>query len=475
MFSVITQYSTQFISLLSIVVLARLLTPAEIGVYAVAASVAFIAMEMRTFGVGQYLVREAEICDEKIRSATGLMMLISWGLAVIIALAAPFVADFYNNQALIFILWIIASAFVFSPFASVTSALLTRDMQFHSLFVVRITSSVFSTGSTIGFVLLGYSYYGLAMGVLVGAIVEVIILSYYRPSKMPWLPSFSKLADLLHFGVFTSTANTLRGFSISIPDLVLGRVASMADVGLFSRGLGVVVFLNKIMGQAVSPVVLPHLSEVRRNGGSVGEAYLRAITLLGAFTWPLFAVVNLCSYSMIRALFGDQWDAAIPIASVLAIWAILQSTHSFSSLALLAVDKEKLMFRKEVVIFIIRLISVIVAAPYGMLMIAWSMVFSGVVELTINSWVIRQTLGISIRRLFTTFLPNIAVTAACWCSLKLLGFYFDLTSLNPWLSLLIVGVAMAFVWIIALRLTKHEALNIILQMFGISGSVNFKR
>lgn len=463
MFSVLTQHSTQIISLITIATLARLLTPAEIGVYAVAASVAFLAFEMRALGVGQYLVREAEICDEKIRSATGLMIVMSWGLAVIIAISAPFMADFYNEQALMIIFWIIASSFLFAPFASVTSALLRRKMQFQSLFVVRLSSSVISSGSTIVFVLMGYSYYSLAMGTLVAAIVEVVVLSFYRPEKMPWLPSFSKFKELFHFGVVTSTANSLQQFSLSIPDLVLGRVASMADVGLFSRGLGVVVFLNNILGKAVAPVVLPHLADVKRTGGSVGSAYLRAITLLGAISWPLFAVVNLCAYSMIRALFGDQWDVAVPIASVLAIWAILQSTHSFSSFALLAVEEERLMFKKEVIVFAARLVAVFIAAPYGMLMIAWALVITGFIELIVNAWVIKKSLNIGIYRQAAAFFPNVVIAAACWGSLKLLGLFIDFSALNPWLSLFIIGMCMVVVWLIALRLTKHEVWRIVIQ------------
>ena len=337
-------------------------------------------------------------------------------------------------------------------------------MQFQSLFVVRLTSSVTSSGSTIGFVLLGYSYYGLAMGVLVAAITEVVILSLYRPAKMPWLPSFTKFKDLFHFGVVTSTANTLQQFSLSIPDLVLGRVASMADVGLFSRGLGVVVFLNNILAKAVSPIVLPHLAEVKRSGGSVGDAYLRAITLLGAFCWPLFAVVNLCAYSMIRALFGDQWDDAVPIASVLAIWAMLQSTHSFSSFALLAIEKERLMLKKEVIVFAARLVAVFAAAPYGMLMIAWALVVTGFIELIVNAWVIKKSLSIGIYRQAAAFFPNVVIAAACWGSLKLLGLYIDFKVLNPWLSLVVIGVSMMVVWLISLRLTKHEVWRIVILM-----------
>ncbi len=67
----------QIVSLFSVAILARLLTPSEVGVFAVASSLTFLASELRALGVGQYLVREEEINQQKIRSATGLMICIS--------------------------------------------------------------------------------------------------------------------------------------------------------------------------------------------------------------------------------------------------------------------------------------------------------------------------------------------------------------------------------------------------------------
>jgi len=465
-FSVLTQHSIQIMSLATIVILARLLTPEEIGVYAVAASVAFLAIELRALGVGQYLIRETEISDEKIRCATGVMMVVSWSLAVIIAIGSPFIAEFYSEPALEIIFWIIAATFIFSPFSSVPSALLKRNMQFQSLFVVRFISNLARSGSSIGFVLMGYSYYGLAMGALVGAIAEVACNTYFRAPGIPWSPAFSRFKELFRFGVLTSAAGTFKQFSLSLPDLVLGRVATMADVGMFSRGLGVVVFLNQIIVHAVGPVVLPHLSEVKRKGESVGDAYLHAIKLLGAFCWPIFAVVNICAYSMIHALFGDQWDAAVPVASVLAFWAILQSTHSFSYFALVTVEKEKLTLKKEAAIFVARFIAVVAAAPHGLLMVAWAMVFAGIVEVVINTWVISKAVGVSVRRQIEAFIPNLIIAAACWISLKVLSLFIDFQALNSWISLSIIGVSMLVVWLTAMRLTRHEAWDIIIQMAG---------
>ena len=117
----------------------------------------------------------------------------------------------------------------------------------------------------------------------------------------------------------------------------------MTDVGHFSRGFGAILFLNKIITQAIKPVILPHLAEVKRSGRSVTEAYLRSTNLLLAFTLPVFATAGAASYPMIIALFGDQWHAAIPVTSILAIWVMLVSVHGFSASGFIISNAENLM------------------------------------------------------------------------------------------------------------------------------------
>ena len=463
-FSVLTQHSIQIISLVSIAIIARLLTPAEIGVFAVASSVTFLAIELRSLGIGQYLIRESSIDDEKIRRATGLMILVSWALAGIIIISAPVIARFYSEPALTYIFWIIAGTFILSPFSSVPYALLTRDMQFDKLFNVKLTSSLVRSGSTIVYILYDYSYYGLAMGTLTGAIAEFLAITYYRDKQTPWLPLIKDIKQLINFGVLTSSANILQRFAQGIPDLVLGKVASMLDVGLFSRGFGLVLFVNKMIIMAVQPTVLPHLSEVKRAEKSIEDAYMKAATLQCVFSLPVLAVVNLAAEPMIFALFGNQWGVAVPIASILAIWAMLISIHGFLPQALLAVHHEKIMFWKELSVFIFRLIAIIVTSSFGLVFIAWGLVLSGLFELLISVFIVQRVFKLSVWNQIQVFLPTLFVTIFCWISLWFIFNAIDMSSEQAWYSLLKVAFFSIICWALLLKLSKHQAWTILCDL-----------
>lgn len=465
--TIFTQHSIQIVNLAFTVILARLISPAELGVYAISSSVVILAIELRALGIGPYLIREEHLNSEKIKSATGLMLVISGGLGLLIFAGAPLASHFYREPALKILLWITAATFFLTPFSSVPNALITREMKFHQIFVIKIVSTLVLTVSTILLVLLGYSYYGMAWGIFLGALSEFFLNNYYRPKGAPWLPSFKGISGMMRFGIYLSMSQLFVRFSESISDLVLGRIGSKAEVGMFSRGFGFLLFVNRIIGQAVEPLILPFLSETRRDGGSVKQAYIKIILLQGAFSMPIFAVIHVAAFPAIRLLFGEQWDSAVPIASIMTYWAIFQSIHGFSSSALISLGEEKLMFNSSLVIFILRVLAIILAStlihPFSLEAVAWSFALSGFLELVVKAWAIQKAMRLSFWAQFLAMLPNLMLMSVCWVGALVLNFFLPFSSTPPWESILILLAVMPVLWLSTLFLLKHELSKIILN------------
>ena len=318
-----------------------------------------LATELSSFGVVQFLIREKNIHENKIRSVLGMAIIVSWGLGLILILSAPYIAVFYDKPAIKIILWILSVSFFIAPFLGVPVALWKRNMLFHQIAMMSFIGQLVTSVSVITLVLFGFSYYGLALGTIIGAISRLLITIVFKPPGTVWMPRFTMLRSMIKFGFFASLTNLFARLTESIPDLVIGKMATMADVGHFSRGFGAILFLNKIIVSAVRPVILPHLAEIKRSGRSVAEAYLRTVNLLLAFTLPVFTVASAASYPMIIALFGNQWISAVPITSILAIWVMFISVHSFSASAFIVSGTESLMFKTGLIVTVLRFILVL--------------------------------------------------------------------------------------------------------------------
>jgi len=306
-------------------------------------------------------------------------------------------------------------------------------------------------------VLLDFSYYGLALGTIIGTLSRLLIVILFKPTGTVWIPKFALVSSMVKFGLFASATNVSTRFTESIPDLVIGKMATMADVGQFSRGLGAILFLNKIIISSVSPVILPHLAEVKRSGRSVVKAYLRSMNLLLAFTLPVFATAGAASYPMILTLFGDQWDSAISITSILSVWVMFVSVHSFSASAFIVSGAENLMFKSVLIVSVSRLILILSTASQGIELVAWAMVVSGVIEFCVVTLALKKSIGLKINKLVIAVWPNLFIAFMCWLTTILMDYVIDFEETKPYQSLTIIAIGLPIIWLFLLRVTKHEA------------------
>ena len=127
---VINFFSSSGAALLQFIVsvlLARMLSPSEIGVYSMTVVFVNLAHVFRDFGVSTYLQREPVLTPDKIRSATGVVFTTSWLIATTMFLASGWIGRWFNEPEIVPVMQVLAIGFLFIPFGTVTNALLTRE------------------------------------------------------------------------------------------------------------------------------------------------------------------------------------------------------------------------------------------------------------------------------------------------------------------------------------------------------------
>ena len=467
LFSSVAQYGKRLIGLASTMIVARMLTPDEIGTFAIAGAIAMILGEFKLMGAGAYLVREKELTEEKIRRALGLTMLIAWGLGLIVLASGPVAADYYNIESLALIFTILAVSFFFAPFVNITMALLAREFNFKSVLKVQLLSAIARLVAIIMFILAGFSYYSLALGQLTAIVVQFVLIAMSRQFPNYWRPVFSQVAEIARFGIYNSLTNLFQKAVNVVPDMVIGKLGTTAQVAMFSRGLGFVDFLSGSLQMGVTPVVLPYLSEAKRTGQNLTEAYTRATVLICALLWPVLAVASVASLPVIRLFFGDQWDAAAPLTSVLAIWLILRSTHHFANKLLIATGNERVMTVKEAFLFFMIFALVIVAYPHGLLAVASMFLILGFLEVVAVTWLLAKRLDLHVGTFYRALLPNALVTIICALATALIAQYVDFEASNAWKPVGIIALVLPPVWLMSLALFRHPLLAEILKALGL--------
>ncbi len=444
------------IGLISSMVMARLLSPEEIGTFAIASSVVVIMAEFRMLGANTYLVRQAEITSEKIRSAYGLTILISWSLGIALATASSSLAGFFRIEGLTFVFLILAFSFLLAPYISIPDALLARDYRFREIFTINLTSSVIHFGVVVVLVKNGHSFYSLAIGQATSIFVKFVLSLYFTREIKVYMPKFTGIKEIAKLGVFTSVSHIVRNSQQTFPDMLIGKLGSPTQVGLFSRGLGFTMFISTLLLSGISPVALPYFSEIRNKGEDVVAAYHLASELIAGIVWPVLAVASVASLPAIRLMFGDQWDQAAPIATVVAFWAILRSAHVMAPNAMIAVGKESSMLVKEVLVFTVFLVSTSIAyIQLGMPGVAYAFVFSGFTDFLVSSWFMKNKVGVGFLKYCVGMSSSALVAIICWSAVSLLDWYISFDDTSPFVVLIYIICVLPPVWVLSILVLRH--------------------
>jgi O-antigen/teichoic acid export membrane protein len=455
LFSSVSQYLNKILGFGFIVIIARMLTPDELGLYAIATAVVIVATEFRLMGATNYLVRAETIDIQTIRSGLGLTFCICWGMALCVFLVSSQIASFYELEPLSLLFKILSIPFLFAPFISISACILTREMKFKKIMFISLSSLSLKIVVSLTLIWMGYSYYGLAWGLVIATMFEFVLYFFVRSDVVSWKPSFRGFKPIISFGIYNTLINVLYRFENSAPDIILGKAGTVRDVALFSRGAGFLTFVNEMITAGVWQVALPAMSKIKRDGGDVNEGYIKASLLLGGLVLPVLAVAAVSAYPVILLIFGEQWVESVPIAQVIVGWVMLKSVHTLSTPLLISTENEKAAVIKQLIVFSACVVAGIIAAPYGMYYMAWAMVFAGFVDLVIGSYVLYHCLGINPWMFLRSILSNVLIAFFCVIVAFILDFILDFKTVEPLAAFVCLALIMPPTWFCCVFLVKH--------------------
>jgi O-antigen/teichoic acid export membrane protein len=322
------RYANLLITIGGIVILSRLLTPAQVGVYSLCAAVGVVAGILRDFGISEYLIQEKELTRERIRTALGIAIIIAWVVGLAIFLSRDAMAAYYQEPGVSVVLAILSLNFLLLPFSSPAYALLSREMAFRKLFILQFSSNAVATSIGIALAWQGFGFVSLAWMPVANIATQTLLMFALRPQNSRVWPGLSEVRRVLDFGWMFVTTRFLEVFSRNVHEPVVAKQFGFEPVGLFSRAYGLVEIFNANLISAIVQVATPMFAADSRAGRPVAEPFVNATALLTGVTWPFFCFVALMSEEVIRLMFGPQWVSAANLASILALTAIVGSSFA---------------------------------------------------------------------------------------------------------------------------------------------------
>ena len=372
--SFLEKYALMILGIIGSMILARLLTPDETGVYSIGATLLGIAHVMRDFGVGQYLIQERDLTREKLRATLAVSFSVAWSLAVLVIGASYPLAWFFDDQRLVPMMQVMSINFFLIPFTSTVLPLLRREMRFGPICFINIVSGTVSFAVGVGLAWHGFGYMSLAYASACASIATLMASVGFRPAGFPWLPSFRGMRRVVKFGAFSTGGTLIDEMGMAAPELIIGKLIGMDGVGIFSKAAGTLRIFNRAVTSVVSPVAYTLFADQSRNGGDVKRAYLITVAYMTAFSLPFFGFIALMAFPTVRLMFGPQWDAAVPLLRILSFSSALFSIINMARYLFIATGHVKAQAKLDASTVPVRVALILVAAPFGLVAVAWAIV-----------------------------------------------------------------------------------------------------
>ena len=452
------QLTSVAVSFAGAVLLARLLTPFEMGVYALAAAISGVVSLIASSGLGNYIIREVDPDNATLETAFTLNAILNAIISGGLLMIAHFRLWLGLDAGVASVLEILALVPLFATFEFRPAAMLQRTLQFKRIAYVQTASVAANVGFTVVLAIAGFSYYSIAYGLVAGAAISAILMSLAGPQFVSLRPNLSRSRRIIIFGAQILSISGLATLIARLCEAILGWTLGLAALGLYTRATTIASLLfNNIYGTATR-VAFAKFSEDARTTSSIEESFMSAMENILAIMWPLFAGVGILAAPLVRLLFGDRWiEASGPLSFLmLAYWIAL----------LFGMNWEVFVIRKEtakqVRIEVVRAVCAVVLFAIGSTFSLRGAALGRVGDCVVGAILylpsMTRLIGTSGRRLFGVYRRAFVLTLLAAGPSLLLMISWSWSPAVPIPSLVLAVLAGIILWILGLLGQKHPLL-----------------
>jgi len=455
--SALQQYGRQAIFFLASVVIARLLTPQEMGVFAVSMGVIGLLDMLRTMGVPAYFVTLHDLSKQDIRTYNGIV----WSLGgvfttLLFAISWP-VATFYGNPLVGECLRILAVGHLITPFGSAGLLLLNRNMRFGALLWIGLAASATQASVAIGLASIGVGPLSLAWAQMASNSVMALGGVLCESSVAGLLPSFKGWSKPFHFGGWL-TATTISGsVGMQAAELITGRILGLASSALYSRAMGMTNMIRSLSYAAVVQPALPAFAQAERTEqGGMARIYLQLVAVITGLGWPAYAALAVWSEPLTLALYGEQWRESAALVPAICLYGAMTFAVTPYHEAMIAQGRVRLFLRCETGVALGWPACLMVASAHGLQAVALATALGGSGSAVVYAIVLRRVLRYRLRDLATVWFKSGVLTVAVGTTALLVRY-------SPVTVSWSLPVALAFnifigglAWAAAIWLVGHE-------------------
>lgn len=447
-------------------VLARLLDPEHYGALATMIVFTSFANIFIQSGFNTALIQNKDVTDEDYSSVFWLSLSIAVILYLCIFFTAPLIASFYCMPTIIAPLRVLALMLLPGTFNSIQSAKVSRELDFHKIFVSSIIGISVSGIASIVVAFCGGGLWALVVQYLLNSVMICIVMLF----TVKWRPQIvfnvKRIAVLFSFGWKLLVSNLLNTLDENIQSVIVGKKYSSNTLGYYTRGIQFPMFINTAIVDAVQSVMLPVMSKMQDQQQELKELTKSSISISSYIIFPMMAGLASISEPLICLLLTEKWLPCVPYMQITCFIFAFYTIHICNLQAINALGRSDLFLKLEIIkkCFELPMIVGAVVLFDSPIAIAMTGAVSSFINWFINAYPCNQLIGYSFWDQVSDTWPMFLMSLIMYFCVTGSGYFCEYIAL-PYIFVLLIQIIIGItVYLLLSMVIKPRPYRLVLEM-----------
>lgn len=320
-------FSIKIIQMMSTIILMKILLPYDYGIVAIGMILVTIFRNIETFGINAAIIQKEKKDINEIVLGTGFIITFFFALllSLLTFFIAPYWAMFYSEPGVTWLMRSMSLIFVVSSLGFIPDVQLRRRLDFKKYMLPNFGRVLTYAGAAIAFAVLGFGYWSLVMGTLLGEMGRVLIFNKVSPWRIR--VRFDKLVakDLLAFGIWIVISAVFYSAYSVVDNAFIGKALGSTLLGYYAVAYRWGHFTSSNIRPIFQTVMFPTFSNIRNDLRKLRSGYLQSLGYVSLIVFPITLGWIILADKFVLNIIGSKWQNVILPLQILAVSGLLRS------------------------------------------------------------------------------------------------------------------------------------------------------
>lgn len=363
------------LQLTQVVVLTRLLSPADFGLMAIVTVIIGISSQLTDGGLHRAYIQRQTVSPEERSSLYWLGVALGCVACLLLAGLSPLLAMIFGDSRLAPLITGASLLFIATSLGQQLRMTAEKQLDFRRLFSIDLVSTLSGFLVALCAAYYGLGVYSLVLAVLVTAIVSsalawLLLADGWRPM---WRMRLGDVRPFLGFGLALTANNLVNELNRSIDLLLGGRLLTTSALGLYSVPRQLVFYIQGLVNPVITRVSFPLIARIQHDIPRVRRVYLQSVNMIASTNAPIYLGMAAFSPQLVALLFGEQWQDAATVLRILAVWGGIRTLGNPVGTLLLGMGRARLSLKWNLFQLLLVPPAIWIGSQSGVNGIAWAL------------------------------------------------------------------------------------------------------